>query len=431
MNDDLEQAAQTAAEHAAAAAVAEGGRSARTRPSRPAALAPDTPEGICANCHTPLQGPVCHNCGQLADEYHRPARGLVFEIIEGLTALDGRVARTIPDLLLRPGRVTRAYLKGARARFMPPFRLYIIASLIFFLLAPGFDNLVEAIENGAGALETVEREAAMRTFETELEEAVASGELSEAEAAQARRTLSFIGIAGTQGEGAAAETAPEAEAGETDGARAPPKSGAASEDAAEPDAQDGLTPAFSMTRGDGTSRGIDLGGDNDPEAIRRYFSPEDFGEPAPDTVWPLPLRRHLGERFSEVAADPGGWLEAVTDWVPRIMFAMVPVYALLLSMVYAWRRRFYFYDHLVVSLHFHSALFLTLALLMLASNLIGAGWAWVALAVYSNFYLYRLNRRVYGRGRISSALRTLTLDALYFVVLLFGFVVVLLLGALV
>ena len=148
MEGELDETAQTAGEHVAAAA-AEPARAARARPSRPAELAPDAPQGVCANCSTPLQGPVCHQCGQLADEYHRPVRGLVGELIEGLLALDGRVARTLPNLLARPGRITRDYLKGRRARYMPPFRLYIVASLIFFLLVPGVDQVSGGLSYGA------------------------------------------------------------------------------------------------------------------------------------------------------------------------------------------------------------------------------------------------------------------------------------------
>jgi len=35
-----------------------------------------------------------------------------------------------------PGRISRDYLDGRRARFIPPFRLYVFASLVFFVLLP-------------------------------------------------------------------------------------------------------------------------------------------------------------------------------------------------------------------------------------------------------------------------------------------------------
>jgi hypothetical protein len=426
MTDGLDEAAQTAAEHAAAASVEPDGR-ARARPSRPAALEPDAPEGVCANCATELQGPVCHNCGQLADEYHRPVRGLVRELIEGLLALDGRVARTIPNLLARPGRITRDYLKGRRARYMPPFRLYIIASLVFFLLVPGLDQLTDGVSDGAAGFSDAMSEvgdgqdAVRQRVEAELQAAIDSGELTEGEAAEAMGTLERLGLASP---GAEASRDDSVSADQPEGAEPREPPAAAGDDAAQ--AASDTNVRFTAGRGDGESSGVVVGPGGDPDQIRRFFSPEDFGEAAPDSFLPLAVRRHLGERFAAVSEDPEGWVEAASDWVPRIMFVMVPVYALLLSLVYAWRRRFFFFDHLIVSMHFHSALFLAMG----AGLLIGSGWAFLALLVYSNIYLYRLNRVVYGRGRVSSVLRTLTLDALYSIVLVFGFLAVLLLGAL-
>lgn len=428
MDDGLDEAAQSVTDHVAASA-AEPDNKAKARQSRPAELEPDTPEGVCANCGTALQGPVCHNCGQHADAYHRPVRGLVSEIIEGVLSLDGRVARTIPNLLFRPGRVTRGFLKGHRARYMPPFRLYIIASLLFFLLAPGFDDLANGVGEGeiGPALQIMQpnevAEQVRAGIEADITEQLERGEITEAEAAEARAAIGmlateFLEATNTRSEAAAQTPEP----GEADGGTLS-ESGQAQDP---PDAEDdGPNLQFSVDRGDGGAP-VQLGDTEHPEDIRRYFAPEDFGEEAPDSFLSLETRRFLGEKFADVNANPQIWLERAQSWVPRIMFVMVPVYALLLSLVYAWRRRFFFYDHLVVSLHLHSALFIAMAF----AALIGSAWMILALFLYSNIYLYRLNRVVYGRGRFSSGVRTLTLDFLYMFVLSFAFVAVLLLGAL-
>ena len=431
MDDGLDQAAETVTDHVAASA-AEPGNKAKARPSRPAELEPDTPEGVCANCGTELQGPVCHNCGQHADAYHRPVRGLLGEIIEGVFSLDGRVARTIPNLLGRPGRVTRGFLKGHRARYMPPFRLYIIASLIFFLLAPGFDDWANGWGEGdmGRAVQIMApgefAEQARAEIEADIQAQVESGEMTEAEAAEARATLDaltdrFVGGTSEPEPGTdPAPGAPEVEAIQT------PSTQTVGDPVGDGDEDASLGRLeFSVDRGDG-GEAIELGEVESPEEVLRFFAPEDFGEPAPDSFLPLSVRRFMGERFAEVNADPQRWLERAQSWVPRIMFVMVPIYALLLSLVYSWRRRFFFYDHLVVSLHFHSALFMSMAL----ASLIGGGWAFFALLIYSNVYLYRLNRVVYARGRFSSIVRTVTLDFLYSIVLTFALVAVLLLGAL-
>ena len=93
--------------------------------------APGTP---CANCATPLQGPWCHVCGQSAEDFHRSIVKLTGEVIEGVLHADGRLWRTLPDLMFRPGRLTRAYLEGHRAPQIPPLRLFLVVLLAIFLV---------------------------------------------------------------------------------------------------------------------------------------------------------------------------------------------------------------------------------------------------------------------------------------------------------
>jgi hypothetical protein len=86
----------------------------------------------CPNCAAPLTGPYCAQCGQHA---HHSARGfgaLLHDGWETLTHLDGRAWRTLAALLFRPGRLTIEYFRDRRARYVPPVRLYLIMSLLFF-----------------------------------------------------------------------------------------------------------------------------------------------------------------------------------------------------------------------------------------------------------------------------------------------------------
>ncbi len=86
----------------------------------------------CANCETVLQGPYCHHCGQLAEDFHRSIGHLVEETVENLFHLDGRVWRTLPRLALKPAQLTRDYLEGRRAGQIPPLRLFLVVVLLFF-----------------------------------------------------------------------------------------------------------------------------------------------------------------------------------------------------------------------------------------------------------------------------------------------------------
>jgi hypothetical protein len=86
----------------------------------------------CPNCHTALAGPWCYACGQRGEKYHRSIWRLMWEAMEGLTDLDGRIWQTFPRLVLRPGKLTRDYLDGHRAMQVPPFRIFLIVLLLVF-----------------------------------------------------------------------------------------------------------------------------------------------------------------------------------------------------------------------------------------------------------------------------------------------------------
>lgn len=88
----------------------------------------------CLNCGSFVEERYCTVCGQLAASFHRPIWSLIGETITDTLALDGRLARTIPRLFFRPGALTKAYISGQRARYVPPFRLFLLASLVFYFV---------------------------------------------------------------------------------------------------------------------------------------------------------------------------------------------------------------------------------------------------------------------------------------------------------
>ncbi|NKB38758.1 MAG: DUF3667 domain-containing protein [Gammaproteobacteria bacterium] len=90
----------------------------------------------CDNCGTNLQGEFCHACGQSVQVSSRYFGTILMELLDNLFSYDSRVYRTLIPLMFKPGYVCKEYLAGKRLSFLPPFRLYLFASVIFFLLAP-------------------------------------------------------------------------------------------------------------------------------------------------------------------------------------------------------------------------------------------------------------------------------------------------------
>jgi hypothetical protein len=88
----------------------------------------------CSNCESPLTGPYCARCGQHAHESIQPLRALLHDVWHLLTHADARLLSTLFVLLTKPGRLTLEYFAGRRVRYVPPFRLFFVISLVLFAL---------------------------------------------------------------------------------------------------------------------------------------------------------------------------------------------------------------------------------------------------------------------------------------------------------
>lgn len=92
-------------------------------------------EGACLNCGTKVHGNYCSNCGQKFQPTKLPLKQFLDDAIETLFTIDNRFFRTIKDLFLKPGKVTKEYIIGKRAKYLPPLRVYLSISVLYFLFA--------------------------------------------------------------------------------------------------------------------------------------------------------------------------------------------------------------------------------------------------------------------------------------------------------
>jgi hypothetical protein len=89
----------------------------------------------CENCGTALQGPFCHRCGQHDFDVHRSFGHTALEALENFFHFDAKFFRNIVTLLFRPGVLTAEFNAGKRVAQMPPFRLYLFVSVLFFFIS--------------------------------------------------------------------------------------------------------------------------------------------------------------------------------------------------------------------------------------------------------------------------------------------------------
>jgi hypothetical protein len=56
------------------------------------------------------------------------------DVTHSLLHLDSRVWRTVRLLVRKPGELTREFIAGRHQQYIPPFRLYLAISILFFAL---------------------------------------------------------------------------------------------------------------------------------------------------------------------------------------------------------------------------------------------------------------------------------------------------------
>lgn len=317
----------------------------------------------CLNCGATLRGQYCWNCGQRGNTRLISLGELIRDAFGDMFELDSRLWRTLIPLVAKPGHLTAEYLRGRRARFMPPFRMYLVLSFLFFLLS-------QMLGDGPGV-----------TINEDTNQGFQDGFNETGEDELADTLVAVDSPAADNPEDAAVEpTADDAEA-------------SAAADAAAEEA-------------DGTPCDFE--------------EPNEIGIAWIDRQFPLDRQQRICE---DVFRDKGKRLiERWIDNAPVAALAVLPLMALLLKAIYPLSRRYYV-EHLLMLVHYHSFLFLLWSLgltfnalalavsvpegIVIAINVLG--WLFVPV------YLYRSIRAVYGQGRIASLLK--------FIVMLSGYLV--------
>jgi len=90
----------------------------------------------CLNCGQPLlkNENFCSYCGQKNITNKLSLSSFINSLFEGFLSYDSRFWNTFLLLLTKPGKVSKDYVEGKRARFVNPFQLYLNISIIFFLI---------------------------------------------------------------------------------------------------------------------------------------------------------------------------------------------------------------------------------------------------------------------------------------------------------
>ncbi len=304
-------------------------------------------ERNCLNCGTYVVGKYCHNCGQENIEPKESALHLVSHFFKDITHFDGKFFTSIKDLVLKPGFLSKEYMIGRRATYLNPIRMYLFTSFIFFLI---FFSLYKVDENSIAS--------GISNPNYETSDSVELNEL-------------------TPGINIRKQESKEGPGGRINKA------------------------SISITPTNYASQ-------------KEYDSLIAAGVVKDNWIQKMMIRKNI-EINKKYQNNTGEAIVKIIDKlehsIPQMLFVLLPLFALILKLLYLRHRSFYYADHAIFTIHFYIFVFIELLIifgLQKIDSITGFGWLQyisVTLILFLLFYLYKSMRNFYQQNRIKTILK--------------------------
>lgn len=351
-------------------------------------------EGACLNCGTQLTGKHCHECGQKA-HLHRTIGAFFHDLLHGALHLDGKLWRTLPLLILKPGLLTRRYIDGERTSFVSPMALFLFSVFLMFAVfqAIGLTTPTDFRIDPRDQLEAGLRGEVQRV----------GGEISALEERLAQETLTDEQVSALNEQRAELEL----EMTEIE------QAANLSLDWLSSDTQTNVAGGVPVETDEEGNTTIPLSLDGNTQMNIGTTGVE----------W-------IDDAWSKWRTNPGLMLYKLQANAYKFSWLLIPISIPFVWIMFAWKRRFKAYDHAIFvtySIAFVSLLFITLSLLTAGG--IGGGWVFLALVLVPPLHVYKHLKYTYGLSRFSALWRLFVLlNFITIIIFLFAWVL-LLLGA--
>jgi len=363
---------------------------------------------FCQNCNVPLAGNFCNQCGQKDADLRRTVWSFLWEVIEDFITLESRFLRTTSLLVFLPGVLTKSYVEGKRARYIPPVRLYLIVSVLFFVALSVTNVAIVRI-----VVKPVDQRSVSERVFDNVKGLNSLARLRDADLSdtpglidQREHVRRFL-----------------AKLEERLLSSVEPAKGAL----------DKPTENKDVRLGDSDETEGTFNIDGRPYRIEvRMFAvldadagevevPEGFlKEPVENLEDPESTAEKFGvdviKGFRTAALEPQKVNDLFNKWLPRGMILLLPFFAILMRAFY-WGRNNRLMKQLIFSLHFHTYIFVVLTLLMLAQVFLGSLIsAWIFLGAVP-LYLFVALKVLSGQGWIRTTFKYAFITTIYSVVL--------------
>ena len=391
----------------------------------------------CENCHSPLNGPFCANCGQEADSKLKYFWVVIMHLLDDIFSFDSRASRTIFPLLTRPAFLTNEYFAGRRVHYVPPLRLYLFISIIFFLtlkffIAADNNKTITVSDKQALITQVTSHIKALKTERSEVEKKQEASNnvidnISTLGADIAKFTVYLDDLNSDYSLGnnkQIIKLTRELIALEFDQIKEELP-------ADEKERFDSLI-ASRLKAKDGTqnNEGIKIANNDDGTLSFDFLSDEKNKKV---NAFAKELTDKAEKAFN---TDTGPLIEQVIGKLPQLMFILLPLFAVLLKVMFIFSKRLYM-EHLTVALHSHSFIFIAILLsevLDVLNDYLEPTYSTLAnftgvvaggILIWIPIYLFLMQRKVYRQGFFLTLVKFTVISTIYsFMILLTGLVAV-------
>lgn len=404
-------------------------------------------EKICLNCGTNLLNRYCHVCGQENIEPKETVWGIVSHFAYDITHFDGKFFSTIRQLIRRPGFLSLEHIKGRRARYLHPIRLYVFTSAFFFiiffslfnakkLMNTDADPAIAELKQKKEALASLRQQlpgekdslvkATIQRVATNFESKIAALEsginnrrIKDSLENKQRRRLDSVNLANAL----AKQNMPDGKLTALDNLPKMIDSVAKLNEQKKNKKQRGNGIYFESS--EKKERSFFSMGGVDARYLTKeaYVAVQDELPPTKRHSW---LERGLAYKSIElnerVGKDEiGTWATLIDGFLhsfPQVLFVSLPFFALLLRLLYIRQKQYYYADHMLFSIHLYCASFIIILCIFVLNwfqKQPYLGWLNVIqLLLYLSvfFYLYKAMRRFYGQNRFKTVTKFLVLNFL-------------------
>lgn len=339
----------------------------------------------CLNCEHELDksDKYCPACGQLNSTKKLAFDDFFNEFFAGIFAYDSRFRRTLRALLFQPGKISKDYIQGKRMRYANPFRFYLSASIIFFLIF-GFTS-------SFGDFETVD--PASTAFDSEIQE------LPKDSIRALGRDLTGEPVVDPPGPETAIDSFVTAQI-EKD--RASYKEVyVKAEDLDTMDLVNSSSVRFNIYSKFYKEKLIT----NAERAIDSLNYPH--------TTYNHWLYKKAVD-WNLAKDNPSIFVNYFMSKLPFIIFFYLPVFAFFIWLLYI-RRPFNYMEHLIFTFHAQTTFFVIFSFSILLDHIFETGIVTTAGTFIFIFYLYKALRKFYAQSRVKTIVKFMILNVIFFI----------------